>query len=64
YVGTGRFKMPKEAPLMEALEQKDAPVGIVVTEGKLELPLTPSPVAEAKMCSVQEPATLLQAGAQ
>ncbi|HEY9137664.1 MAG TPA: hypothetical protein VIM67_05280 [Terriglobus sp.] len=64
YVGTGRFKMPKEAPLMEALEQKDAPVGIVVTEGRLELPLTPSSVAEAKMCSVQEPATLLQAGAQ
>lgn len=64
YVGTGRFKMPTDAPVMAELEQKDAPVGIVVTEGKLELPLTPAAMAEAKMCSVQEPSSLTQTGSQ
>jgi hypothetical protein len=64
YVGTGRFHMPKDAPVMEALEPKGEPVRIVVTEGALVLPLRPSAMAETKMCSVQEPASLMQAGEQ
>lgn len=61
YVGTGRFQMPKEAPVMSALEERERGVGIIVTEGKLELPMTPTG-ANAKMCSVQEPMPELAGG--
>lgn len=64
YVGTGRFQMPKEAPVMAELEQKEAPVGIVVTEDRLELPLTPAAMAEVKMCSESVPPPVMLAGSE
>ncbi|MEZ2345914.1 hypothetical protein [Terriglobus sp. RCC_193] len=55
YVGTGRFKMPKGAPLMTQLQTPAEPMGIVIADDRLQLPVTPSPFVEAKMCSVLVP---------
>ena len=64
YVGTGRFQMPKNAPVLAVLNQKDEPVGIVVTEGRLVVPVVPPAMAEAKMCSVPEAPPVTQTGSQ
>ncbi|MEK6399061.1 MAG: hypothetical protein V4734_13310, partial [Terriglobus sp.] len=63
YVGTGRFQMPKEAPVMAEL-QSDRLVGILVGETRIAVPLSSTPYVEAKMCSVQEPPPVMQAGSQ
>jgi hypothetical protein len=55
YVGTGRFKMPKDAPVMTQLQLPPQPAGIVIADDRIQLPLTPAPFVEAKMCSTVIP---------
>jgi len=43
YVGTGRFRMPKSPPVMEALQPVDA-LGISLTADAIALPIAASPV--------------------
>lgn len=55
YVGTGRFKMPKDAPVMEQLQTSSPSPGIVIADDRIQLPVTPQPFTEAKMCSIAVP---------
>ncbi|WP_156993492.1 hypothetical protein [Terriglobus sp. TAA 43] len=55
YVGTGRFKMPKTAPVMAQLQTPSQPVGIMIADDRIQLPMTPPPFMEAKMCSTVVP---------
>lgn len=55
YIGTGRFKMPKDAPLMTELQTPSQPVGIMIADDRIQLPVTPPPFVEAKMCSTVVP---------
>lgn len=55
YIGTGRFKMPKSAPVMAQLQTPLQPPGIIVAEDRIQLPVTPPPFIEAKMCSTVIP---------
>ena len=55
YVGTGRFKMPKTAPVMAQLQTPSDSVGIMIADDRIQLPMTPPPFVEAKMCSSVAP---------